>query len=487
MEILSAAFDRRVGLLGAHPLFSPTISDLTGLIVAAVDPNDGRSTSPWRHWFLEQLADLRIIVTPVSAEDHDDAMAFVQSLTHFALLTFAYTFVRLDRDPADLLALRTPVFEPLLYLAARVANLARTNPETYRSIQTFSARPDARRAFLESAEELLAAIECAAPSGADALAQPDRLAETFHRYGAPWSPDGKDRRDRPRREHFLDMGAGLVDNLNRLRQEIVSSAGQARAVEERRSGQPSRVVVGVVDLDLLDPGKQDVATRIRLRRVNLGLGSVAGGLGGEAKTAGDAGQDEIIPLARARLLSDGELFDWLHRTGQLVERRTISLIVPSWFDRDVLCRLIGARQVTGEETSIWDAELQVVDGAEIETDGEREVLLTLAVVVHPGAVVARRRTAQDTGDAPFRERLAQLDEMLSVARGEEVDADSARRDLARRTKDRLKHERKALVDRRTAEVDREVRRAVRLLVQRRCDEAVTWLLAHGCRQSKRAG
>ena len=63
------------------------------------------------------------------AREHDDAMAFVQALTHFALLSFAYTFVRLDQDPADLLPLRTPVFEPLLYLASRVAYLARTSPD----------------------------------------------------------------------------------------------------------------------------------------------------------------------------------------------------------------------------------------------------------------------------------------------------------------------------------------------------------------------
>jgi hypothetical protein len=430
-----------------------------------------------------------MIVTPASARDHDDAMAFVQSLTHFALLTFAYTFVRLDRDPADLLALRTPVFEPLLYLAARVANLARATPDTYRSIQTFSARPDARRAFLASAEELLAAIEGAVPSGSASPADQDRLVEIFRRYGAPWSPEGKDRRDRPRREHFLDMGVSLVDHLNRLRQEIVSSVGQVRAVEERRSGQPPRIVIGIVDLDLLDPGKQDVATRIRLRRLNLGLGSVGGGLAGESRSAADPAQDEIIPLARARLMSDAELLAWLFQTGQLVERRAVTLVLPDWFDREIVGRLLGVRQETRGETSIWDVEL--IANSEAPTaalDDVYEAQLTLVMVVHPAAVVARRHTAQEAGDAAFRERLAQLDSRLAVARrDEEQRADPGRRFEASRAKDSLKHERKTLVDRRIAEIDREVRRSVRLLVQRRCDEAIAWLLAHGCSLPARTG
>src|SRR5262249_51367590 len=232
-------------LLGAHPLFGPTVSELTGMIVAVVPPSEARNAAVWRTWFLNQLARLRMIVSSTPAGEHDEAMAVVQALTHFVLLSYAYTFVRLDRDPLDLLAVRTPVFEPLLYLAARVAYLTRSSPDTYRAIQRLTARPEARVAFLDVARELLAAID-ALPSEA---ADDDPLLVLFQRYGMPWSPDGQDRRDRQRREHFLDMGVRLVDNLNRLRQEVVASVGQVRAVEERRVGQDARVLIGVVDLD----------------------------------------------------------------------------------------------------------------------------------------------------------------------------------------------------------------------------------------------
>ncbi len=486
MEVLSRELDRGIGLLGAHPLFGPAVSDLTGLIVASVDPADGRAPSPWRGWFLEQLADLRVIVTPATATEHDDAMAFVQSLTHFALLSFAYTFVRLDRDPADLLALRTPVFEPLLYLAARVANLARSNPDTYRSIQAFSARPDARRAFVESAEAILEAIEAtpAQPSRDRHEAPPDPLSELFRRYGAPWSPDGKDRRERQRREHFLDMGAGLVDDLNHLRQEIVSAVGEVRGIEERRSGQPRRVVVGVVDLDLLDPGKRDVATRIRLRRLNLALGSVRGGVAEISDGSSEDGQDEFIPLARARVLGDRELCEWLYQTGQLVESRTSSLLLPVWFDRDVVRRLVTGPSGSEDDTPIWDVTVEVADGGSV-APSLVAALVTFSVVVHPRLVVRIRENAQKDGAEAFRRALTAVDVALGSARQtSDAATDPLTRESAERQKDGLKHQRKALIDRRTREIDRDVRRSVRLLVQQKCDATVSWLLNHGCERPR---
>jgi prephenate dehydrogenase len=477
MAILQRELPPEIGLLGAHPLFGPTVSDLTGLIVAAVDPDDGRPVSRWRDWFLGQLAEQRMIVTPASAREHDDAMAFVQALTHFALLSFAYTFVRLDQDPADLLPLRTPIFEPLLYLASRVAYLARTSPDTYRSIQAFSTRPDARDAFLEAARELLAAIEQTTDGAAEGERDSDPLGELFRRYGQPWSPEGRDRRERQRREHLLDMGSHLVDNLNQLRQDVVASVGQVRAFEERRAGQPPRIVVGVVDLDLLAPGKQDVATRIRLRRLNLPLGSVPG----ESVAGCEAGQDEVVPLARARLLGDSELLDWLQRTGQLVERRSYPLLLPAWFDRDVLVRLvkgISENAAADPGSRVWDVELAPLETLTTPPPGTRAGLVTLVVVVHPNELVQARRAAQRAGEPEFRDQIRQIDAALAEIRQGAV-AVPGRTALGAK-KDRLKHARKALVDRRTAEIDREVRRAARALVQRTADVAVQWLLAHGC-------
>lgn len=474
MAVLEREVRREVGLMGAHPLFGPTVSDLTGLIVAIVDPSDDRPTSPWRDWFIECLARLRMIITPTGATEHDDAMSFVQALTHFTLLSFAYAFVRLDRDPADLLAFRTPVFEPLLYLAARVANLARSTPETYRAIQTFSTRPDARWAFLAVAREILDAIE---RDGSD----PDSLIRLFREYGVPWSPEGHDRRERPVREHFLEMGVRLVDGLNQLRQEIVAAAGQVRAIEERRVGQPPRVAVGIVELDLLAPGKRDVASRIRLRRLNLPLGSVQGAALETGRATEASGQDLTIPLARARLLSQDELLAWLYQANQLVERRSFSLWVPDWFDREVLLRLLKGRgdEERGSGSQIWDATIAFSEPS-ARTDGRRLAQLTLAVVLHPAELVTARRAALQQGADEFRATLEAIDAPLNeLYRRIAVPGEATLADLER-GKDRLKRERKALLDQRTAEIDRAVRRAAKARVQAICGSAVEWLLRHGC-------
>ncbi len=483
LDVLARHVAPGVGLLGAHPLFGPSVTDVTGLIVAVVEATDGRATSPWRDWFLDRLTRLRLIVTSTTAAKHDDAMAFVQSLTHFALLSFAYTFVRADRDPADLLIYRTPVFEPLMYLAARVAHLARSNPDTYRSIQTLTARPDVRREFLAAAGELLSAIESATADGGRASAsEPDELSTLFSRYGAPWSPDGHNRRDRQRREHFLEMGVHLVDDLNELRHDVIASAGQVRAVEERHTGHAPRVVVGVIDLDLLDPGKYDLTTQIRLRRLNLALGSLHGSRTGR-RSSNDDGQDEIVPLARARILTDREMLAWLYRTGQLVERRAYRLVVPRWFDREIVLRLVkgltdGPRDVGSQ---VWDVDVMPeAIGPHLDA-GQKIALVTLAIVIHPAELVEARATCQNDSERRYAADRERLDRELaetreSIARS----AFAAESPDLRRRKSELKHRRKALLDRRTTEIDREVRRVARDRVQRIAEIGIEWLRTHGC-------
>jgi prephenate dehydrogenase len=490
MATLQRELPSSVGLLGAHPLFGPTVTDLTGLIVAAVDADGDRSVSPWRDWFLALLAEHRMIVVSTSAVDHDDAMGFVQALTHFVLLAFAYTFVRLNRDPADLLTLRTPIFEPMVYLAARVANLARGSPETYRAIQTYSTRPDARLAFVEAARELLAAIE-ATPADATVGTgnRGDLLTALFRRYGDPWSPDGRERRDRQSREHLLEMGVRLVDNLNNLRQEIVSAVGQVRAIEERRAGQASRVVVGVVDLDLLDPGKYDVASRIRLRRLNLSVGSTVGDSASRVTRIDESSPDLVIPLARARVLRDDELLGWLYESNQLVERRSYPLLVPDWFDEDVLDRLLKARPDSRSSgaSQIWRVSLGVNEGGRTSRSGSKAVVVTLAIVVHPAEVVATRQEILRSNEDDFQSALRCIERELADVRSQAIatanDASGLTR-IRNPVKDRLKRERKSLLDRRTADVDREVRRVTRKHVQRICDEAIGWLLERGCSRGR---
>ena len=476
MAALEAELPADLGILGAHPLFGPTVSDLTGLIVAVVDASDGRSRSRWREWFLDQLVRLKMIVTPAGPREHDDAMAFVQALTHFALLSYAYTFVRIDYDPADLLAFRTPVFEPLLYLAARVAYLARSTPETYRSIQALSTRPDARQAFLDSAHELLDAIERehAEPGTANPT---ESLAALFQKYGEPWSPDGRDRRGRQRREHLLEMGARLVDDLNQFRQDVVEAAGQVRAFEEKRHGQSSRILIGIVDLDLLAPNRQDVASQVRLRQVNRLLGSVRGG-----GTSDDASHDLVIPLARARMLGAEETLDWLLTQTDVVEIRSQPGRVPGWFDRDILLRLLKGfpDRTETRQSRIWDVALAPAIALDVLPPGEKAAVVSLSIVLHPADLVAMRRRIEATDAADFNKELSELEAGIEeIYRVERAEVGTDRLVLARE-KDRRKRQRKTLIDQRTTQVDRRVRQETRVLVQSIFEQALGWLQERGC-------
>ena len=477
LEIMCRALDRRVGVLGAHPMFGPAVTDLTGLIVAVMDPEEGRAVSPWREWFLERLAAQRLIVTPTTAVEHDDAMSFVQALTHFTLLSFAYTFVRLDQDPAELLAFRTPVFEPLLYLSARVAHLASTNPDTYRSIQSHTARPEVRTAFLEVAREIMDAVERGTVEGAKSSS--DHLSRVFTQYGAPWSPDRRDRRERQRREHFLEMGARLVDGLNQLREDVVSSAGQVRAVEERRGGQPPRIVIGIVDLDLLDPGKRDIASRVRIRPINLLLGSVQGG----EETGQDGAHDVVIPLARARVLDDTELFDWLVQQGGLLEKRSCDVLVPDWFDTPILRRLLKGfpDEVIGSVSRVWDVDVETLAGdaeSRAAGSGRMAARVTLSIVLHPAELVATRQSIEQSSAAEYRRKIRDFDSAIAAVRLDSPGEGTAWN--LGSTKDNLKRQRKKLIDSRTTLIDREVRRLTRQRVHAIYQDALTWLYRHGC-------
>ncbi|HEV7215390.1 MAG TPA: hypothetical protein VGP33_09725, partial [Chloroflexota bacterium] len=106
VAVLCQAFPPAVGVLGMHPLFSRAPGDVTGLVVAVAPAPDGRPVVRWQEWLLGRLARLGMLVTPTSAEEHDAAMTYVQALTHFALLCFAYTFVRANQDPTLLLPYR---------------------------------------------------------------------------------------------------------------------------------------------------------------------------------------------------------------------------------------------------------------------------------------------------------------------------------------------------------------------------------------------
>ena len=114
-------------VLGLHPMFGPDCGSLAKQVVVWCD---GRQPEAYQ-WFLEQIQVWGARLHRISAVEHDQNMAFIQALRHFA--TFAYGLhlaeenVQLDQ----LLALSSPIYRLEL---AMVGRLFAQDPQLYADI-----------------------------------------------------------------------------------------------------------------------------------------------------------------------------------------------------------------------------------------------------------------------------------------------------------------------------------------------------------------
>jgi len=108
------AGDRRV--IGVHPLFDATMPSLAGQILYVVPDERGVPD-----WLPQAVARAGGILKSGTAAEHDRAMDLVQTLAHRVLVDFAdaVTGSGLDLE-RDIWEARTPLFETLFGLAARV-------------------------------------------------------------------------------------------------------------------------------------------------------------------------------------------------------------------------------------------------------------------------------------------------------------------------------------------------------------------------------
>ncbi|HEV7217210.1 MAG TPA: hypothetical protein VGP33_19035, partial [Chloroflexota bacterium] len=375
--------------------------------------------------------------------------------------------------PTLLLPYRTPVFEPLLYLAARVASLAERSPEVYRTIQTDCMRPEVRRLFVEVAHDLLAAIEETGPrAGPGVTGGQDRLLEMFQQLGSPWTP--AHHADAAPFEQLVAMSSVLTEPINALRYTLLRSAGEVKAI---RNGRTGVVTFGAIYVDPLHHDRVDLASRLRYRRFNLVSGALDGAAESSDIGATAAGRRRLeaalgsLPLAQVQLLTEAETVHWLQantgpRSGPDDWRGSdsksavggqrlryvgkahfdLSLAVPSWFDDDTVARLLVGRKSGAGEVTVARLGAQVA--SELAAGpGSRLAIVYLACVVFPQEVVALRLAADS-----------------SAGRQDEESSPSERR--------------------RTA--DRQFAAALALRQTELRTMAHDWLLAHGCAQLRRA-
>jgi prephenate dehydrogenase len=132
-----------VEILGTHPMFGPTMPGLKGqtIILTPVPGRSERWLPAIRSLFEGDGARIEIM----GAEEHDEIMAVVQALTHFAYIGIGATLKALEFDVARSRRFMSPVYEIMIDFVGRILD---QNPELYASIQKNPKASRIRQTFI---------------------------------------------------------------------------------------------------------------------------------------------------------------------------------------------------------------------------------------------------------------------------------------------------------------------------------------------------
>lgn len=161
-------------IFGIHPLFGPSVASMDGqTVVVCPDPSAPNAHDPLAELVSRQGG----VVQVMSPAAHDAQMAYVQTAAHQALLLFARVLANSGHAiDEDFWPVRTPVFELLLSLAARVLSVSQQ--ETTASIQLSTEGARVAAEFKQALHQLATTIH----SG-DAATVAAYLASTRDAFG----------------------------------------------------------------------------------------------------------------------------------------------------------------------------------------------------------------------------------------------------------------------------------------------------------------
>ncbi|REL30357.1 bifunctional chorismate mutase/prephenate dehydrogenase [Thalassotalea euphylliae] len=114
-------------VLGLHPMFGP---DVGSLIKQTIISCEGRGSEHYQ-WVLEQFKVWGATIYPVSANEHDRAMAMVQVMRHFSTIAYGYHLMTEGADLQQLVDMSSPIYRLELIMVGR---LFAQNPELYSDI-----------------------------------------------------------------------------------------------------------------------------------------------------------------------------------------------------------------------------------------------------------------------------------------------------------------------------------------------------------------
>jgi len=120
-------------VLGLHPMFGPDSGSLAKQLVVWCD---GRQPEAYQ-WLLEQIQVWGARLHRISAVEHDQNMAFIQALRHFATFAYGLHLAEENVNLEQLLALSSPIYRLEL---AMVGRLFAQDPQLYADIIMSSGR-----------------------------------------------------------------------------------------------------------------------------------------------------------------------------------------------------------------------------------------------------------------------------------------------------------------------------------------------------------
>lgn len=114
VDAMLAAYEGPV--LGLHPLFGPTTSTLDKQIIVATPGRDPGSCQ----WVIDQLSAWGAVIVTSNPQEHDEVMAIVQSLRHFATFAFGQFLARKKIPLARTLEFSSPIYRLELGMVGRL-------------------------------------------------------------------------------------------------------------------------------------------------------------------------------------------------------------------------------------------------------------------------------------------------------------------------------------------------------------------------------
>ncbi|MBD3388129.1 MAG: prephenate dehydrogenase [Candidatus Altiarchaeales archaeon] len=235
-QLMAEHAGKAVEVIGTHPVFGPRVGSVDGQIFV-LTPVRGKKWLSWLRDILERHNARIIDSTP---EEHDEVMAVVQGLTHFAYISVGKTLKDLELDVKRSRHFSSPVYELMLDMIGRIIG---QDPHLYAEIQMQNPRViDVHNAFLKASGDLSSAVrEKREPEFVE------MMAEAARHFG-----------DTERSMGRSDKAIGsLVAELKTLKNSI----GEEMCLRHMYSGVLHYGVVEAVSADevvLLDGGKRNV-------------------------------------------------------------------------------------------------------------------------------------------------------------------------------------------------------------------------------------